>query len=399
MKLAQTTNARACGIVLRSSTTGALAADCQRLIDQLESLDLRHCVEVVKPSVSQHDGVEGAFRLRPELVQCWAPGFNTLGLTAQLQLDTERRSADLEREILLAMLLGPLAFEFPSHAELASSVRMRRNIVQAARNTALAFYTAEASRPDDCWTYDDERGFTVRPGHALIAALQKATQPGASGKRYAFSCCRATEYVMLLGIAQELESANPALLAALQQQWERRAIKSEEFRSVFLREHGSMREPLPPGYYVPGDRVWFRNPDPYSCNATGYEGSWVLYLGGGLFTNFWTSDPPYTFHGKCLEMFQWRHTAYNDDSGEVRIDEELVTARLDALANDPVRKAQILQLMLRLRDPQGVTGSGGCLDASREYPRWVCRGSADLALPSSQQQLNLSHPSASLLNQ
>ena len=387
MKLAQTINPRAGGILLRSSTTGALAADRQRMLDQLELLDLRHCVEVAKPSASHQGGVEIAVRLRARLAQCWAPGFDTLGLAAQLQLDTERRSADLEREIMLAMLLSPLAFEFPSHVELASSVRMRRNIVLAARNTALAFYTAEASRPDDCWTYDDERGFTVRPGHSLIASLQKATQPGATGRRYAFSCCRATEYVMLLGIAQELESVNPALLAALQQQWERRAIKSEEFRSVFLREHGSMRQPLPPGYYVPGDRVWFRNPDPHSCNATGYEGSWVLYLGGGLFTNFWTSDPPYTFHGKCLEMFQWRHTAYSDDSGEVRIDEELVTARLNALASDPVQTAHILQLMLHLRDPQGVIGSGGCLDASREYPRWVCPDTADLLPASGDEQL------------
>ena len=386
MKLAHTSRPRAGGILLRSSTTGAVAADSQRMLDQLELLDLRHCVEVAKPSASHQGGVEIGFRLRARLAQCCAPGFDTLGLTAQLQLDTERRAADLEREIMLAMLLGPLAFEFPSHAEFASSVRMRRNIVLAARKTALAFYTSEADRPDDCWTYGDERGFTVRPGHALIAALKKATQPEAPGKRYAFSCCRATEYVMLLGIAQELESANPSLLAALQRQWERRAIKSDEFRSVFLREHGSMQAPLPPGYYVPGDRVWFRNPDPYSCNATGYEGSWVLYLGGGLFTNFWTSDPPYTFHGKCLEMFQWRHTAYSDAAGDVRIDEALVTARLNALAGDPVQTAQILQLMLRLRDPQGKAGLGGCLDASREYPRWVCPDTADLALPLDAQQ-------------
>jgi len=259
---------------------------------------------------------------------------------------------------------------------------MRRNIVLAARKTALAFYTAEADRPEDCWTHDDERGFTVRPGHALIAALQKATQPEASGKRYAFSCYRATEYVLLLAIAQELQLSNPALLAALQRQWEYRAIMSEAFRAVFLREHGSMEAPLPPGYYVPGDRVWFRNPDAHSSHATGYEGSWVLYLGGGLFTNFWTADPPYTLHSKCLEMFQWRHAAYTDSTGEVRINEDLVTARLKALAADPAQTAQILQQMLRLRDTQGVLQSGGCLDASREYPRRVCPGTADLVLPS-----------------
>lgn len=372
------------GILLKNQAADALAEDCQRMLLLLELLELRHCIDTVSSSSGVPGGFEASFRLRTGLAQCWAPGFDTLGLAAQLQLDTERSSCDLEREIMVAMLLGPLAFEFPSHAELASSVRMRRNIVLAARKTALAFYTAEASRPADCWTYGDESGFVVRPGHALIAALQKATQPEAPGLRHAFSCCRATEYVMLLGIAQELESANPALLAALQRQWERRAIKSDEFRSVFLREHGSMETPVPPAYYVPGDRVWFRNPDAYSSNATGYEGSWVLYLGGGLFTNFWTTDPPYTFHGKCLEMFQWRHTAYTDAAGEVRIDEALVTARLTALASDPLQTGQILQLMLRLRDPHGTTASGGCLDASREYPRLVCLGTADLALPAAE---------------
>ena len=386
------------GILLNSATAAAEAADSRRLLAQLEQLELRHCVEVSNAATSHSCAFSTRFGLRTELAERWAPGYDTLGLTTQLQLDTEHRTDDLEREILLAMLLGPLAFEFPTHAEFASSVRMRRNTVLNARKTALAFYTAEADRPEDCWTYDDDRGFTVRPGHALITALRKATQPEASGKRYAFSCYRATEYVMLLAIAQELELSNPALLADLQRQWEQRALVSEEFRLVFLREHGSMRDPLPHGYFVPGDRVWFRNPDPHSCNATGYEGSWVLYLGGGLFTNFWTTDPHYTFHGKCLEMFQWRHTAYHDDSGEVRIDEALVTARLNALASDPVQTARILQVMLRLRDPERGAGSGGCLDASREYPRWVCPDTSDLVLPSSRQQADSSHQPVLLLN-
>ena len=79
MKLAQSTDLRGGGILLRSSTTGALAADRQRMLDRLELLDLRHCVDVVQPSLPQHDGVESAFRVRPRLAQCWAPGFDTLG--------------------------------------------------------------------------------------------------------------------------------------------------------------------------------------------------------------------------------------------------------------------------------------------------------------------------------
>ena len=93
--------------------------------------------------------------------------------------------------------------------ELESAVRIRRRIVQAARKTALAFDTEHAERPEGYWTYDEERGFTILPGRSLIEGLRRATQPEASGQLYAFSCYRATEYVTVLGIAQELEEANP----------------------------------------------------------------------------------------------------------------------------------------------------------------------------------------------
>jgi hypothetical protein len=36
---------------------------------------------------------------------------------------------------------------------------------------------------------------------------------------------------------------------------------------------------------------------------------------------------------------------------------------------------------LRLREAQGVYRDGGCIDTSREHPRWVCASTADLRLP------------------
>jgi Protein-glutamine gamma-glutamyltransferase len=369
------------GIRLSSPSAGALAADSQGFLSQLEQLDLRHYVDVVDESSLLPGGAEKSFQLRPGLAQTWAPGLDTTGLAAQLSLDTERRAGDLEREIVLAMLLGPVAFEFPDHAELACSVRVRRNIVLAARKTALDFHTSATERPEDCWTYDAARGFTVRPGQALIAALAKATQPEVSGKRYAFSCYRATEYVLLLALAQELAHSNRPLLGALQRQWERRALMAEEFQHVFLREYGSLDAPLPLNYYVPGDRVWFRNPDAHSSDVAGYEGSWVIYLGNGLFSNFWTQGRPYTLTAKCLELFHWRHATYTDPAGELCIDEGIVEARVKATLANPAELAQILESMLQLRGPQGVYEFGGCLDASREYPRRLCPGSADLVLP------------------
>ncbi|SFC05557.1 hypothetical protein SAMN05216344_10823 [Polaromonas sp. OV174] len=380
MTAALTSYAPSRGILLHCKTADALAAANRSFSAQLQRLGLQSHVESTATSATQAKFEQG-FKLRAELAEQWAPGLDTTGLTQRLGLDTSLRADDLEREILLAMLLSPVGFEFPSHVELASAVRIRRNMVVAARKTALAFHTTEAERPEDCWVYAEGRGFTVRPGHALIPALQKATQPEASGKLYSFSCYRATEYVILLAIAQELEHSNPSLLQNLQQQWESRAIMSGQFHDVFLREYGSMEAPLPPKYYVPGDRLWFRNPDAHSSDVTGYEGSWVFYLGGGLFTNFWKRDQPYTLASKCLELFHWRHATYTDDTGELQINESIVEERVKASMADPVQAAEILALMLRLREPKGVYLSGGCIDTSREYPRGVCPGTTDLVLP------------------
>lgn len=369
------------GIYLHAATAEALAAASYGFLVQLERLGLQDAVETGELAAGERAGVVRRFRLSAGLAAQWAPGLDTLGLAGKLQLDTLNSTDDLEREILLAMLLSPIAFEFPSHEELASALRVRRNIVLAARKTALEFHTTEVNRPEDCWTYSEDDGFTVRPGHALIPALQKATQPEASGKLYSFSCYRATEYVILLAIAQELESCNPPLLAGLQQRWERRAIMSGKFHDVFLREYGSMERPLPPKYYVPGDRLWFRNPDEHSSDVSGYEGSWVFYIGNGLFTNFWKREQPYTLTAKCLELFHWRHATYTDAAGELRINENIVEAGVKASSADPAEMARILELMLRMREPKGVYQSGGCIDTSREYPRWVCPGTADMVLP------------------
>ena len=244
----------------------------------------------------------------------------------------------------------------------------------------LDFHTTEAERPAGYWTHTEDHGFTLVPDKSLITALQKATQPGEAGELYSFSCTRATEYVILLGIAQEVMTCNPELFRRLQRQWEIRAIKSEKFNEIFLREYGSMSAPLPLKYYVPGDCLWFRNPDEHSSNVMGYEGSWVFYHGDGLFTNFWKKHAPYTLTAKCLEMFHWRNATYRDQAGELQIDEKMVEDLVLSSLNDPLQVKRILREMLRLREPRGVYVDGGCIAAMREYSRCVHPGTSDLLL-------------------
>ncbi len=363
------------GILIQVQDAANMPVARRDFLTYLASLELDGQVEICQ------EGLDLRFRLPSNLTQAWAPDFDTSRLSEHLHLDPVARVGDLEREILVAMLLGPAAFVFPSAAEAMSAVHIRRNIVQAARRTALDFHTTEAERPEDYWTYVENKGFTILPGRSLIEGLLKATQPDVSGQLYAFSCYRATEYVILLALAQELAAHNPALLQRLQHQWESRPIMSGQFHDVFLHEYGAMETPLPPKYYVPGDRLWFRNPDERSADVTGYEGSWVFYLGDGLFSNFWKRDQPFSLTTKCLEIYHWRHGVYVDEHGEPQMDEGLVEARVRASLNDPADKAYILQRMLRLRDPKGIYQEGGCIDTSREYPRCIHPATADIQLP------------------
>ncbi len=367
------------GILIRGSAGQDLAATLQTVLTRLDAQDLAHCV----CSTEGHDdaGHFVRFSLHAEQSEAWAPGYDTLALAGRLQLASSDQPADLTREIVVAMLMGPVAFEFPSVDELASAVRIRHNIARAARKTSLSFHTSQAERPEDLWIYREDIGFVIRPGVSLVTALAKATQPEVSGTLYSFSCYRATEYVMLLGIAEELAHCNPALYAQLQTFWSNRPIMSGQFHDVFLREQGSMEAPMPSHYFVPGDRTWFRNPDEASAGASGYEGSWVIYLGGGLFSNFWKREQPYTFTDKCLEIYQWRNTLYRDAEGNERIDEAKVETRVAAAQQDEAELERILSLMQRYREPRGVYRDGGCLDTTREFARWVCPGTADLVLP------------------
>jgi hypothetical protein len=323
--------------------------------------------------------------LRPEFQQTHMPGHDSLNLHNSLRATDPSDQTDqawaLEREIWVALLGSPHRFVFRDLEALKSHVRVRRNMALAARLTALAFKTEAAERPEADWHYEEEPGFILKPGRPLINALIAATQPEATGKLYDFSCYRATEYVILLGIAQELQANHPALLAQLQQLNERHAVRSGQFHEVFLIEYGSMEDPLPARFYVPGDRLWFRNPDERSADVTGYEGSWVMYMGGGLFSNFWKRDTPFSLESKAIEIFHWKDGVYTDAQGELQMDETVVERRVAQTQADPEARARVLERMLRMRDPKGVYAEGGCIDTTREYPKSVSREHCDLVLP------------------
>ncbi len=351
-----------------------------RLLPEADAAEFQHRVNLlVQGLVPPHwcksevldtpDGRMLRLRLRKSVFAKLAEGFDTLDLRERLSKSSAPGDEDLlQLETWVALLCAPVRIDFPTIDDLQSHLRIRRNIALAAEKTALAFKTHAAERPTAFWRDDPDVGFLLQPGASLVDALVAATQPERTGALYDFSCYRATEYVILLGIAQEARESDPALYEALERTARVHCIKSGRFHEVFLTEYGTADAPIPPRYYVPGDRVWFKNPDPVSSNASGYEGSWVIYMGGGRFSNFWKRDAPYTFRAKLLEVYHWRDGAYADGS-DVQMDETVVEAAMARTRADAPRHRRILSRMARYRDPMGVYADGACIVSSREFPR------------------------------
>lgn len=378
MNFARTNSMRITGGILLEIPSASTAPSANYFHRWLAAKELAGSVEFeVSMSVK---GLVIQLSLHESLMEQWVPHCDTLKLADRLNLEQGDRG-HLEKEILVAMLASPIPFRFAGLEDLESCIHVRANIAEAARKTFLSFAAYEAERPPEYWLYDEDRGFLVRPHKCLIEALVKATQPPADQPAYSFSCYRATEYVIALALAQEAERVNKKLLRQFETQAQTRAIKSGEFHTVFMIEYGTREKPLPSQYYVPGDRVWFRNPDAASSDATGFEGSWVFYLGCGQFSDFWKRGQAFTLAEKLLEIFHWRHATYRDESGHLWMDEKRVHAGVSDSQSNPHEAEQILQRMGRMQDARGTYADGGCIDPTREYPKSVLPATCGIQLP------------------
>ena len=332
----------------------------QRCLRYLDISDLVDC--------SMGEGVDGRYLyLRAShrlLALC--PDFDTAPIQAFLYGRRPDSESRMVAEILLAMALSPQTILFKTTREFKSALRMRRSAVDVASRTELSFDTNAITRPQAYWVYTKENGFLLRQGVSLAEGLERALCPDVSGSTYAFSCQRASEYLMLYAVVRELAKVNQAGLHAVEEQWRKRALTGDDFLFRFLEERGTRENPIPMRYYIPGDRIWFKNPDDHSSDIEGFEGSWVIYLGGGRFCNLWDRQSPYTLEEKCLEIFYWSKSTAVNGNGMLYMNEAVVKERVEEALRDPAIQRSILEKMMVYRDPTGVYADGGCIDLSRD---------------------------------
>jgi len=330
---------------------------CLRLlgIDDLLDCEVHKASDAVWLQLSANDRLQAV-----------CPDFDTAPIQAYLSGRGSDHESRMVTEIILAMALSPQTITFKTTHEFKSALRMRRNAVDIASRTELSFDTDAITRPQAYWIYTKENGFLLRQGVSLAEGLERALCPDVSGSTYAFSCQRASEYLMLYAVVRELSKVNQAGLHAVEEQWRKRALTGDDFLFRFLEERGTRENPMPMRYYIPGDRIWFKNPDDHSSDIEGYEGSWVIYIGGGRFCNLWDRQSPYTLEEKCLEIFYWSKSTAVNSNGMLYMNEDAVNEQVEEALRDPAIQRSILEKMMVYRDPTGVYADGGCIDLSRD---------------------------------
>lgn len=96
-----------------------------------------------------------------------------------------------------------------------------------------------------------------------------------------------------------------------------------------------LQRDVAPKNFIPGDWVYFYNTDPHSHAKTGYEGSNSIYLGRGLFVDFYNDvEHKYTYEQKLAEVYQWRHGVFSH-SRDYTKSRLLSKQRLEELSQPP----------------------------------------------------------------
>ena len=297
------------------------------------------------------------------------PNYNTFNITKNINNDDA-----LTVEILLSLLGSPIHFIYDSLNDLLSEISIRQNICYYASKTHVLINTSNNIKRPEKYFRNTDSDIVLLDDKSLIDGIIHALLPSISGDIYDFSCYRVCEYILLLAILLELKKQNKdSIIQKIESIWRKKPIKSKKFHNIFLIEFGSDIFPLPKLFYIPGDKLWFKNPDDKSSDIVGFEGKWTIYLGNGLFGDFWKTcgdvNNQFTFEDILIEMYNWRFCVKYNENNELYIDEEEVNNLNILCKNNINEKNKIINLMNNYRNKNKYFFIGGSIDKTREKPK------------------------------
>ena len=230
------------------------------------------------------------------------------------------------KEILLSLLQHGRLTEFRGNACSISALRdhvgVRQNIVAWAEKLNWQWPNGDSA----FWNNKFWNKGTPLPSVSLDKALLDAF---INQKQYGIGCFTATKLSYAQGILDYfvrikkdsvkaalvrerlLQDQDPLVGVAPPSMWS----FERDFDPSELNMPGkilSIKRGIAIGNFVPGDWIYLLNTDAMSYEKPGYEGSNAIYLGRGIFDDYYNdNNHHYTYKEKLDEVYQWRNGVFS----------------------------------------------------------------------------------------
>ncbi|MGO4890352.1 protein-glutamine gamma-glutamyltransferase [Anaerobacillus sp. MEB173] len=187
------------------------------------------------------------------------------------QLNNNWQLGDIEKTIIKHMQDAPVSFSYSSLTELSFELKVRKNIINSAKEmkqSQAAFTSFEYARCNpQYWHLTPAGGFQLKPGVKPSDAIQDIYR---NSSLYAFECATASVIVIYHAV---LNSIGTHLFDSLFQNLYLYSWHTDSDLGIFT---------FYSNHFLPGDVVYFNNPD-YDPRTPWYRGINAVLLNDGRF--------------------------------------------------------------------------------------------------------------------
>lgn len=205
------------------------------------------------------------------------------------------------------------------------------------QNTVLWAQDLEWQWPEGGPAFWNKKYWNKGTPHENVSVVEAFMDMFWNQKEYGIGCYTATKMVMVQGILDYYARVRPnpkALEKVIARLYsDKDPLVNVEPRKMWSFEKDfDMNEINQPGKilvmhervkatnFVPGDWTYLLNTDPVSWEKTGYEGSNAVYLGNGLFDDYYNdNNHSYTYKRKLDEVYNWRHGVFSRSRDAAKI--------------------------------------------------------------------------------
>ena len=262
-----------------------------------------------------------------------------------------------KKEIALALMQSGRSTRFSGNAcnieALKDHIGVRQSIVAWAENLHWKFPNGSSAQ----WNETYWNKGNLHPDKSLSEAMQDFFN---NEELCAVGCYTATKIVIIQGVLDyykrikkdiktlnlikaTLRSDGDVLVGVESESMWHDLGNSDQQKLKTIGKLLKTKHQVPAYNFVPGDWVYFVNPDVKSSEIPGYEGSNSIYMGRARFDDFYNdNDHHYLYSEKLKEVYNWRFGVFSRSRDYANI-RNLNSDLIEKLSLEPNRGGLVLQ--------------------------------------------------------